>query len=99
VIPIPDRIVFQRKARDRVLRLLEQGIPIRDARFIQALKSFYNTPSIGSGAFSLSSQSQLTLCLIENKFPIAFKLSLGGRQTNPQVPIQVSGWGDKSAGD
>ncbi|CDG49206.1 elongation factor P hydroxylase [Serratia symbiotica] len=42
----PDRIAFQRKVRDRVLRLLEQEIPTRAARFIQALQAFYNTPPL-----------------------------------------------------
>ncbi|USS94894.1 elongation factor P hydroxylase [Serratia symbiotica] len=42
----PDRIAFQRKVRDRMLRLLEQEIPTRAARFIQALQAFYNTPPL-----------------------------------------------------
>jgi len=42
----PDRVAFQRKVRQRVLQLLEQGIPERPARFIQALQSFYNTPPL-----------------------------------------------------
>lgn len=42
----PDRIAFQCKVRDGVLRLLEQEIPTRAARFIQALQAFYNTPPL-----------------------------------------------------
>ncbi|NIH16091.1 elongation factor P hydroxylase [Serratia symbiotica] len=42
----PDRIAFQRKVRERVLRLLEQKIPTRAARFIKALQAFYNTPPL-----------------------------------------------------
>ncbi|WP_348772750.1 elongation factor P hydroxylase, partial [Serratia marcescens] len=37
--------------RDRVLALLEQGIPTRPARFIQALQSFYNTPPLAAEHF------------------------------------------------
>ncbi|CAI0702435.1 elongation factor P hydroxylase [Serratia quinivorans] len=47
----PDRIAFQRKVRERVLLLLEQGIPTRPARFIQALQSFYNTPPLTAELF------------------------------------------------
>lgn len=47
----PDRIAFQRKVRARVLELLEQGIPTRPARFIQALQSFYNTPPLTAEHF------------------------------------------------
>lgn len=34
-----------------VLALLEQGIPTRPARFIQALQSFYNTPPLAAEHF------------------------------------------------
>lgn len=47
----PDRVAFQRKVRQRVLQLLEQGIPPRPARFIQALQAFYNTPPLSPEHF------------------------------------------------
>lgn len=47
----PDRITFQRNVRLQVLRLLEQGIPTRPARFIQVLHGFYHTPSLAAEHF------------------------------------------------
>ncbi len=47
----PDRIAFQRKVRERVLHLLAEGIPARPARFINALHSFYNTPTLTAEDF------------------------------------------------
>lgn len=47
----PDRIAFQRKVREQVLWYLENGIPERPARFIQALQSFYNTPTLTADRF------------------------------------------------
>ncbi len=47
----PDRIVFQRRVHAQVMALLEQGIPTRPARFIQALQSFYNTPPLAAEHF------------------------------------------------
>jgi len=42
---------FQNKVREEVLRMLEQGIPERPARFIKALQSFYNTPPLTPADF------------------------------------------------
>jgi elongation factor P hydroxylase len=47
----PDRIAFQRQVRSRVLELLQQGIPTRPARFIQALQAFYLTPLLAAEYF------------------------------------------------
>ncbi len=47
----PDRITFQRKVREQVLRHLAQGVPERPARFINALQLFYNTPPLAAENF------------------------------------------------
>jgi elongation factor P hydroxylase len=47
----PDRIGFQRKVREEVLRMLEKGLPERPARFIRALQAYYNTPALSAESF------------------------------------------------
>ncbi|QOL15310.1 elongation factor P hydroxylase [Dickeya dianthicola] len=39
----PDRIAFQRRVHAQVMMYLQQGVPSRPARFIQALRDFYHT--------------------------------------------------------
>lgn len=47
----PDRIGFQYKVREEVLKTLEKGVPERPARFIDALQSFYNTAPLSTESF------------------------------------------------
>ncbi len=47
----PDRIAFQRKVRTKVETYLQQGIPPRPQRFIQALHHFYATPPLELAQF------------------------------------------------
>jgi len=47
----PDRIAFQRRVHAQVMSYLEQGIPERPARFIQALQKYYQTPPLTAEQF------------------------------------------------
>lgn len=47
----PDRIAFQRCVHQQVMNLLQQGIPSRPARFIQALQDYYQTPLMTAADF------------------------------------------------
>ncbi|HBO24004.1 MAG TPA: elongation factor P hydroxylase [Providencia sp.] len=47
----PDRIAFMRKVHAQVMLYLENGIPERPLRFVNALQSFYNTPPLCAEAF------------------------------------------------
>ncbi|WP_029687414.1 elongation factor P hydroxylase [Tatumella saanichensis] len=47
----PDRIAFQRKVRTKVETYLQQGVPPRPQRFIQALHRFYATPPLELSQF------------------------------------------------
>ncbi len=47
----PDRIAFQRKVRAQVMHYLENGIPPRPLRFIEALRTFYSTPPLTAAQF------------------------------------------------
>ena len=47
----PDRIAFMRKVHTQVMLYLENGIPERPLRFVNALQSFYNTPPLCAEAF------------------------------------------------
>lgn len=47
----PDRIAFQRKVHQKVASYLQQGIPERPQRFIEALNRFYETPSLTLSQF------------------------------------------------
>lgn len=47
----PDRIAFQRKVHAQVMTYLQQGIPARPARFIDALTNYYGTPPLTAAQF------------------------------------------------
>lgn len=47
----PDRIAFQRKVHQKVASYLQQGIPERPQRFIEALNRFYGTPPLTLSQF------------------------------------------------
>ena len=47
----PDRIAFQRRVHAQVMTYLEQGIPARPARFIEALRDYYKTPALTAELF------------------------------------------------
>lgn len=47
----PDRIAFQRRVHQQVMRYLDEGIPERAARLIVALQDFYQTPPLTAEQF------------------------------------------------
>lgn len=54
----PDRIAFQREVREQVITFLEQGMPPRPARLIQALHLFYGTPQLQVDMFPYPADHQ-----------------------------------------
>ena len=47
----PDRIAFQRRVHGQVMHYLEQGIPERPARLIDALREYYHVPPLTAEQF------------------------------------------------
>lgn len=47
----PDRVAFQRQVHQQVMIYLQQGMPLRAARFIDALQNFYHTPALTAEHF------------------------------------------------
>lgn len=47
----PDRIAFQRRVHAQVMRYVEEGIPERPGRLIQALHAFYHTAPLTPADF------------------------------------------------
>lgn len=52
----PDRIAFQRKVHQQVISYLQNGIPARPARFIDALRAYYKTPPLTAEQFGFSEE-------------------------------------------
>ncbi len=47
----PDRIAFQRRVHAQVMYYLDQGIPARPARLINALREYYHVPPLTAEQF------------------------------------------------
>jgi len=47
----PDRIAFQRRVHAQVMIYLQEGIPARTAKLIEALREYYKTPPLAAEQF------------------------------------------------